>query len=467
AESIRAAAKAKEVQLELRVSQIQKRHEGVQARRLKYQQEKKGGGASTTSKRSPPTNSSPPIGPAGSSKRKSSKQPSRHSAASTSHHQDGRDAVMPSLEASVELSMKKNAQRLRDRMRFLTKSTNIDDVALHDTLTSFLTPPSISNATSHSSNTITSPHDLARLATVPTLRWVSKPTIALALRVVFLQCAAHRQHIDTLVGSNLVLPLVDVLVWALQHWDRNDVLRWAMPVLALCLGPASTSKFDAIREDIGRYIANVGILFRVADRFALVAVTQQDDLFRLTCHFLCALTTQHRPKRVVVRSMQDLRVPVAKIFKTTGLFGMVALLLASVPIHEFDHVTTNKNDNVTLHNDDTHASQPKPVLSSSSSVMALSGLILRALTNMARLDVMWFQSVVGTRANQPRFVHLVRTVLLSARHELLVELLPLVGYYVLRNPPHQASLRCIDDGQPSLLQLLAMLPFSYFSDPRY
>ncbi|RHY24460.1 hypothetical protein DYB25_005730 [Aphanomyces astaci] len=495
AESIRAAAKAKEVQLELRVSQIQKRHEGVQARRLKYQQEKKGGGASTTSKRSPPTNSSPPIGPAGSSKRKSSKQPSRHSAASTSHHQDGRDAVMPSLEASVELSMKKNAQRLRDRMRFLTKATNIiavspknpspptsprcppphihdviataDDVALHDTLTSFLTPPSISNATSHSSNTITSPHDLARLATVPTLRWVSKPTIALALRVVFLQCAAHRQHIDTLVGSNLVLPLVDVLVWALQHWDRNDVLRWAMPVLALCLGPASTSKFDAIREDIGRYIANVGILFRVADRFALVAVTQQDDLFRLTCHFLCALTTQHRPKRVVVRSMQDLRVPVAKIFKTTGLFGMVTLLLASVPIHEFDHVTTNKNDNVTLHKDDTHASQPTPVLSSSSSIMALSGLILRALTNMARLDVMWFQSVVGTRANQPRFVHLVRTVLLSARHELLVELLPLVGYYVLRNPPHQASLRCIDDGQPSLLQLLAMLPFSYFSDPRY
>ncbi|ETV75222.1 hypothetical protein, variant 2 [Aphanomyces astaci] len=495
AESIRAAAKAKEVQLELRVSQIQKRHEGVQARRLKYQQEKKGGGASTTSKTSPPTNSSPPIGPAGSNKRKSSKQPSRHSAASTSHHQDGRDAVMPSLEASVELSMKKNAQRLRDRMRFLTKATNIvavspknpsppasprcppphihdviatavqqmDDVALHDTLASFLTPPSISNATSHTSNTITSPHDLARLATVPTLRWVSKPTIALALRVVFVQCAAHRQHIDTLVGSNLVLPLVDVLVWALQHWDRNDVLRWAMPVLALCLGPASTSKFDAIREDIGRYIANVGILFRVADRFALVAVTQQDDLFRLTCHFLCALTTQHRPKRVVVRSMQDLRVPVAKIFKTTGLFGMVTLLLASVPIHEFDHVTTNKHDNVTLHSDDTHTSQPTPVLSSSSS---LSGLILRALTNMARLDVMWFQSVVGTRANQPRFVHLVRTVLLSARHELLVELLPLLGYYVLRSPPHQASLRCIGDGQPSLLQLLAMLPFSYFSDPR-
>ncbi|ETV99876.1 hypothetical protein H310_07911 [Aphanomyces invadans] len=519
AESIRAAAKAKEEKLELRVSQIQKRHEGVQARRLQYQQEKKGVVASLPTELLGATPAAPPS----ASKRKARQQSQPRQQSATSHHHHHHpthaanqvDGVQPSLEGSVERTMALNAQRLRDRMRSLTKSTSSiqpskapsppasprtnlasppplqhvqnvmatavqekNDAMLHSALLSLLhqhqpappSPPLLSPTSHHvsaSCSWATSPHTLAMVATVPTLRWVSKPTIALALRVLFGLCASHRHHIDTLLGSNLVLPLVDVLVWALQHWDRNDVLRWAMPLLALCLGPTSSSKLDTMREDVGRYIANVGILFRVADRFALVAVTQQDDLFRLTCHFLIALTRQCHPKRhVVARTMQDLRVPVAKIFKTTGLFGMIPLLLASVPIHEFEQLAPSDDSNAS--NGGNNATEAQSFARKNSScVVALSGLILRALTNIARLDVTWFQAVVGSSSNHPRFLELVRSVLLSACHELLVELLPLLGYFALQCRAHQKLVReDAPSGDPSVLQLLAATPFPFYSDSR-
>ncbi|CAK4619346.1 unnamed protein product [Aphanomyces euteiches] len=91
AESIRAVAKAKEEQLEHRLHEIQKRHEGVQARRLKYQQERK-------------------------MKRKQKRLLESHA----------------SLEASMERTMQQNAQRLRDRMRSLTKH-RVKDVTSNTT----------------------------------------------------------------------------------------------------------------------------------------------------------------------------------------------------------------------------------------------------------------------------------------------------------------------------------------------
>ncbi|KAF0693348.1 Aste57867_15680 [Aphanomyces stellatus] len=452
AESIRAAAKAKEEQLELRLHEIQKRHEGVQARRLKYQQEKNAKGK----------------------KRRGQQKRHNHVAIESLQHPS-------TLEASMENTMRKNAQRLRDRMRALTKhgfphsmpplTDHIDDILrqLHRHIDAANDSGLHSVLQTMPASDIVHPCRslLKTLAHVPTLRWASKPTIATALRLLLALSAPFHPHVDVLLADNLVLPLVDVLVWALQHWDRNDVLLWALPMVSLCLGPVSSSKLETIRDDVIRYIVNVGILFRIADRFALVspAVTQQTDLFRLTLYFLVALTNSpsamHR-RQLVPRTMADLRVPLVKIFKTTGLLGIVSLLLMSFPFQLYIEMGTA-----------TQPSSPSPHL------LTLSALILRALNNIAAFDVAWFQATLGSATHQQTFLHLVHAVLAataaartdttspSSMDDVLTELLHLIGFYALKSPPHQESLRLSLDGAENIIQRVATLPFQFFSETRY
>ncbi|KAG9407072.1 hypothetical protein AC1031_001709 [Aphanomyces cochlioides] len=430
AESIRAVAKAKEEQLEHRLHEIQKRHEGVQARRLKYQQERK-------------------------MKRKQKRLLESHA----------------SLEASMERTMQQNAQRLRDRMRSLTKH-RVKDVTSNTTqlvsnvlsilreihncidhtndealnaklqeLTGMIKPHLLGELAHHPCRPL-----LASLAHIPTLKWVSKATMATALRILFSLAAALRLNVECLLTDNQVLPLVDVLVWALQHWDRNEVLLWALPMVTLCVGQASSPKLQVIREDIVRYIVNVGILFRIADRFALVAVAQYDDLFRLMLHFLAALTSSSPQRRnQIARSITDLRLPLVKIFKVTGLHGILTLLLSSFPVQAF-HDSTGV---------------PPPF-------HTLSCVILHVLNNIAVFDLPWFQAAIGSPTNQPTFLNLVGVVLTNTTtwknmDDLLAELFRLLGYYALNCPHHQETLRW---GDVNVIQRLTCLPFQYFIDAR-
>ncbi len=117
------------------------------------------------------------------------------------------------------------------------------------------------------------------------------------------------------------------------------------------------------------------------------------------------------------------------------------------------------------------ASQPRPCF------VSCANLILHVLNNIARFDLSWFQSSLGSSVNQVPFLHVVACVLsknvihaISRENqypsidELVMKLLTLVGLYALKHVKNQETLRW---GHVNVIQRLTGLPFRYFSEPRY
>ncbi|KDO22675.1 hypothetical protein SPRG_10990 [Saprolegnia parasitica CBS 223.65] len=443
AASIRALAKAKEASLTQKIHDIQRRHEGVQARRLSYQQAKK---------------------------------PRRPR---SSHPQEKMAQHLLSLETSMARTMNKNAQRLRDRMKAHTKHGFQGPVPAHaptlaaqvqGLVQSLASPSDVDKGLADVSRFLQSTTDgdaalhlfrkLRGLTlTVRALTYAQRSgnaeTMVSALRVLLLVCGGQRTNVECLLADNLVLPLVDVLRWGLTVTDDDDgrhtVLLWAFPAVAMTLVSPSSPKMDMVRQDVIRYIVNSGILFRIVDKLAQVPTppAEGDESFRLlvSCvHFLAALTTTCTKTLVV--SMADLRLPLVKILKSTGLVGIVAALVSWFPLQLFH---------------DCHESTVTP------SSVAFATLVLHVLNNIARLDLVWFQDTLGSPLNQPTFLHLVASVLNKHQtdrclDDLVVQVVVLLGHYALRHASHQETLRW---GHVSMIQRLTNLPFAFFCEPRF
>ncbi|OQS04034.1 farnesyl pyrophosphate synthetase [Thraustotheca clavata] len=476
AESIRAAAKAKEASLTKKLHEIQRRHEGVMARRLSYQQAKK--------------------------------EPSRGSATPRKH--ETMEQHLVSLEASMERTMNKNAQRLRDRIKSQTKSKYQDPfkfprnspVALSNQLENLLQQlgeMNLARVTMDKSlmelgrfvqSKLPTPEgelvvhlfrkyqglsilvralvQMQRAATLPNPQESHcsyTETMGQGLMLLITVCSGIRINIEYLMAENLVLPVVDILRWALcdESDSRQPVLLWAFPAVAMSLTCPSSPKMETLRQDLIRYILNIGLFFRIIDKFGHATLYQhgqvldgeENETFRLlvSCvHFLTTLTTTYT--KTIAVSMADLRLPLAKLFRSTGLIGIVSSLLSWFPIHVFY--------------DCNNAASTGPI---KPCYVSFATLLLHALNNIARLDLVWFQSTLGSPHNQPPFLHLVSSVLTkyalqhsSDLDDLMLQLLTLVGLYALQHPSHQQTLRW---GHINTIQRLTNLPFIFFCDSRY
>ncbi|OQR93385.1 S phase cyclin A-associated protein in the endoplasmic reticulum [Achlya hypogyna] len=438
AESIRAAAAAKEASLTQKIDAIQRRHEGVQARRLSYQQAKK---------------------------------PRR---ARRSHPREKMAQHLLSLETRMARTMNKNAQRLRERLKAHTRHATSAPAPPHpprlaaqlDALLQSVAsaPPAdverpvralarFLQATPHAD---VASHVVRQLQGLPLLvrtltqaqRGGHTDAMAAVLRVL-LQLGGGA-NAEALVAENLAVPLVDALRWVLTAADATAVLPWAFPAAALPLATPSSPKMDMVRQDLIRYMVNSGLLFRVVEKLgATPTPAEGDDAFRLlvACvHFLAALTTTCTKTLVLV--VADLRLPLVKILKSTGLAGVVAALLNWFPLPLFH---------------DCHDAPLGP------GDVAFATLVLHVLNNIARLDLVWFQATLGSPLHQPTFLQLAASVLHKHRadrglDELVLQLVALLGRYALCHPAHQETLRW---GHVSVLERLATLPFAFFCDPRY
>lgn len=120
-------------------------------------------------------------------------------------------------------------------------------------------------------------------------------------------------------------------------------------------------------------------------------------------------------------------------------------------------------------------------------MMSIATLALKVLNNVARLDVELLQHTLMCQpALQQEFIHMMGYFLASglpklaqvderpdpndepfAIEDLVAELVILTGYYALRNPENQETLRWGTGNSPNFIQHLTALPFRYFSDPQY
>ncbi|XP_031548522.1 S phase cyclin A-associated protein in the endoplasmic reticulum-like [Actinia tenebrosa] len=109
---------------------------------------------------------------------------------------------------------------------------------------------------------------------------------------------------------------------------------------------------------------------------------------------------------------------------------------------------------------------PPPSLPEYQIKVATEGL--RALNNMAKLDLKILQSSLGGEGVSLEFRHILSYLLWicgeGTPEELLHEVILVIGYFTVLNNENQVFIQ--SGRNPTLLQQLCGLPFQYFSDPR-
>ncbi|KAK3853709.1 hypothetical protein Pcinc_039763 [Petrolisthes cinctipes] len=109
---------------------------------------------------------------------------------------------------------------------------------------------------------------------------------------------------------------------------------------------------------------------------------------------------------------------------------------------------------------------PPPSLTHTTHAITAAATIF--LHNLATLDLVMFQSVLGGEGISLEFRHIASYLLWYCSHwsadDILHNIIPLVGFFTINNKENQVV---VQSGEvPSVLQQLCNLPWQYFSEPR-
>ncbi|XP_048584169.1 S phase cyclin A-associated protein in the endoplasmic reticulum isoform X2 [Nematostella vectensis] len=119
-----------------------------------------------------------------------------------------------------------------------------------------------------------------------------------------------------------------------------------------------------------------------------------------------------------------------------------------------------------LHYGHPRHSSPPPTLPQYQVSIATEGL--RALNNMAAVDLQVLQACLGSEGISLEFRHIISYLLWicceGPAEDLLHEVILIVGNFTVLNQENQVFVQ--SGRNPTLLQQLCSLPFQYFSDPR-
>eukprot|EP00743_Colponemidia_sp_Colp-15_P003156 GILK01003409.1.p1 GENE.GILK01003409.1~~GILK01003409.1.p1 ORF type:complete len:917 (+),score=221.09 GILK01003409.1:142-2751(+) len=263
--------------------------------------------------------------------------------------------------------------------------------------------------------------------------------------------------------TNRLVPLVDLMVWCLEKEDLSSsgisFLPQLFHILTLHIKHRIAPADRAMKDDFIAYVVCCRLLPKMKERFSAIRgpldLSSSLPLLLLkSISFVQALTAfpdSDVTKKPVYDRSEKVGSTVTAALRDTDLVGIVSLLIS-----------------ILLSGGPPRSSAPRLI---PQTVLTLALISIKALNNIARIDLDLLQNTLGSIDFQVEVFHLLNylvnycTVRIDNSEdirELLNEMVVLIGYYVLKNNKNQ---ELVSRGEgPTLLQKLCSLPFQYFVD---